>query len=271
MDIILNSTTISTTATSLFGLLNEQKIVVGDPKYVVILNGFATPLDLDIQQGDEVSIIERGVLPEQSQLEALMASRHTPGVHKKLKAASVGIAGLGGLGSTIAIALARIGVGKLHLVDFDVVEPSNLNRQQYKIAHLGMKKTEALKQEISEINPFINVVVDDVKVTAENAVDLFAADQIICEAFDNPVAKAMLANEVLTKLPDKPYVGASGLAGYESANLITTQKLGANFYLAGDKVTGAQVGRGLMAPRVLVAAGHEANMILRLIVGEDEV
>ncbi len=87
-------------------------------------------------------------MPPQDEFESLMCARHTPHVFEKVKSAKVAIAGLGGLGSNIAVNLARTGVGNLHLIDFDIVEPSNLNRQQYKVKHLGLYKTEALKNEI---------------------------------------------------------------------------------------------------------------------------
>ena len=86
----------------------------------------------------------------------------------------VGVAGLGGLGSNIALSLARTGVAKLVLADFDVVEPSNLNRQQYFVRHIGMKKTDALKELIADVNPFVEVVTHDVTLTAANVAEIFA-------------------------------------------------------------------------------------------------
>lgn len=200
-----------------------------------------------------------------------MCARHTPRVHEKVKKARVAVAGLGGLGSNITISLARTGVGHLHLIDFDIVEPSNLNRQQYKISHLGMYKTDAIKKEIEEINPYITVTTECVRVTEENAAALFKDDDIICEAFDNPESKSLLVNTILEAFPEKAIVAASGMAGYESGNLIKTRRISKNFYLCGDGVTDAKIGRGLMAPRVSICAGHQANMVLRLIVGEEEV
>jgi len=253
---------------SLFKLKAESGL--GSDHLVVILNGFQTNVDLPLNEGDEVVFIEKGKMPGQDEFEAMISARHTPQVYEKAKRARVAVAGLGGLGSTIAVALARTGVGTLHLVDFDVVEPSNLNRQQYKIKHLGMKKTEALKSEIEEINPFITVVIDTVRVMEDNVVSLFAQDEIVCEAFDNPDVKALLVNGVLQNFPGKKVVVASGMAGYESSNMIRTQRLMKNLYLCGDGETGARVGRGLMAPRVSICAGHQANMILRLILGIEQ-
>ncbi|MFC1836822.1 ThiF family adenylyltransferase, partial [Thermodesulfobacteriota bacterium] len=119
---------------------------------VLVVNGFPSGPDKVLRGGDQVVLIQRGEAPKADELEALMMARHTPNVHARMKVATVGIAGLGGLGSNVAIALARMGVGKLILADFDVVEPSNLNRQQYAIEHLGMLKTQACAQILEGIN-----------------------------------------------------------------------------------------------------------------------
>ena len=105
----------------------------------------------------------------------------------------------------------------------------------------------------------------------ENLKELFADAQIVCEAFDNPVAKAMLVNGILEHFPEKKLVSATGMAGYESSNIISTKKMMKNFYLCGDRVTEPTYGNGLMAPRVAICAGHEANMITRLLLGEEDV
>lgn len=244
---------------------------LGNDTDVLIVNGFQTDEDCQLQEGDIIALIKKGVLPPQAELESLMRSRHTPQVHDKLKAGKVAIAGLGGLGSNIAVMLARIGVGKLLLVDFDVVEPSNLNRQSYYVSHLGLLKTEALKEQLAQINPFIQVETRAVRVEEENVVPLFQEYDVICEAFDKPAAKAVLVNTALEKLPQVKVVAASGMAGFGSANTIKTKQVMERLYVCGDLESGACRGRGLMAPRVQVCAGHQANMVLRLLVGELEV
>lgn len=120
---------------------------------------------------------------------AALNERHSPEKQALLSEGRVAIAGLGGLGSNVAYALARIGVGHLHLIDFDVVDITNLNRQQYFMEHLGMYKTDALKSLLLKINPYLDIQTDCVKVTEENIVDLLRDDSIICEAFDRPEAK----------------------------------------------------------------------------------
>lgn len=240
-------------------------------KLVTVVDGFQINENIPLTSGMNIVVIPKGTMPDEDTLEIMMCARHTPGVHEKVKQAHVAIAGLGGLGSHIATALARTGVGHLHLIDFDEVEPSNLNRQQYKIKHLGLPKTEALRQELEEINPYITITTDQTRVDDSNIKTLFLQDEIICEAFDKPEAKAMLVNGILEHFPEKTVVAASGMAGYESSNSIQTKKVTKHFYLCGDFENGAKPGNGLMAPRVSICAGHQANMVLRLIIGDTDV
>jgi sulfur carrier protein ThiS adenylyltransferase len=233
---------------------------------IVILNGAAMNADVPLKDGDEVSLITRGEQPSADELEALMASRHTPGVHAKLKAATVGIAGLGGLGSAIAVALARVGVGKLVVADFDVVEPSNLNRQQYFVDQIGMLKTEAMVSNLRKINPYVQVEAHAVKLTSDNLFPMFGSVDVMIEAFDRADQKAMLLQAFTVQKPDVPFIGASGMAGFGSEETIGVKKMGRNIYIVGDLETAAQPGCGLMAPRVGIAAHMQANLALRLIV-----
>jgi len=204
------------------------------------------------------------MMPNREEYESMMAARHTPAVHNKLKEGKVAVAGLGGLGSNISVMLAQAGVGKLLLVDFDVVELSNLNRQHYDLTHLGMLKTDALKKQIEKINPFIETETGTLKVTEENVMTVFNGYPIVCEAFDNPQYKAMLVNALLAQ-GGQTIVAASGMAGFDSANTIKTRQRFKNLYVCGDFKTPVQEGSGLMAPRVAVCAAHQANMVLRLL------
>ena len=261
MNIKLNEQPFETSAKTLFALRDAVK-----PKAdVVILNGAAMNTDAPLKDGDEVSLITRGEMPSADELEALMASRHTPGVHAKLKAATVGIAGLGGLGSAIAVALARVGVGKLIVADFDVVEPSNLNRQQYFVDQIGMLKTDALVSNLRKINPYVQVEAHAVKLTPEN-LQAFGTVDVMIEAFDRADQKAMLLQAFTAQKPDVPFIGASGMAGFGPEETIGVKKMGRNIYIVGDLETGACPGCGLMAPRVGIAAHMQANLALRLIV-----
>lgn len=187
---------------------------------------------------------------------------------QKLKNAKIGIAGAGGLGSNIAIALARIGVGNLIVADFDVVNKSNLNRQYYFTDQLGVKKVYALKQNILRANPDINVEPIDILLDESNICNIFKDVDIIVEAFDNPKYKAIIVNTVLSNM-DKKIVACSGIGGYYSSNSIITKKINERFYLVGDGLSEVCEDVMPLAPRVGIAAHHQANMVLRLILGED--
>ena len=194
--------------------------------------------------------------------------RNVKGISEKLKKAKVCILGLGGLGSNVAVLLARAGIGYLKLVDFDIVEASNLNRQQYRISHIGMKKTEAIKTIIKEINPFVEIEVLNKKVDRENILSIVGDVEILVEAFDRAETKAMAIEELLIN-GDKKLVSASGMAGIGSANEIITRKIRDNFYLVGDNYSDYEEYSGIMSTRVMICAAHQANVVLRLIVGEE--
>lgn len=238
---------------------------------IVVLNGFIIKEDRKLKENDRLVFIKRGEIPSQGEMEALLMARHTPGVFAKVKKAAVGIAGLGGLGSNTAISLARLGIGKLVLVDYDVVEPSNLNRQQYFISHIGLLKTEALRELIQQVNPFVELETKNTYLNADNVQECFSNADIIVEAFDDPKCKAELVNAALKLFPKKYVVASSGMAGYFSSNTIITKKISDYFYLIGDGESEAKPGCGLMAPRVAIAANHQANTVLRLILGEKDV
>jgi len=196
-----------------------------------------------------------------------LLKRNVKGIFEKLKKAKVCILGLGGLGSNVAVLLARSGIGYLKLIDFDVVEASNLNRQQYRISHIGMKKTEAIRTIIKEINPFVEIDTLDIKVDRENILSVVEDIEIVVEAFDRAETKAMAIEELLTN-KNKIVISASGMAGLGSANEVITRKIKENFYLIGDNYSDYEEYSGIMSTRVMLCAAHQANIVLRLILGE---
>lgn len=267
MHIFLNEKQIEIPSNSCLYPLRDQFYPKAD---ILIVNGFPTETDQLLQEGDRIVMIQRGVQPSPEELDSLITARHTPGVQDKIKCARIGIAGAGGLGSAVAVALARIGVGHLDVADFDVVEPSNLNRQQYFIDQIGQPKVNALRDNLRRINPGTTVNVYNKKVDKENLSTIFCNVDILVEAFDRADQKAMLTNTFLSRFPDKYLVAASGVAGYESSNTIKTTKITDHFYLCGDGITAAKPGCGLMAPRVGIAAHHQANTVLRLLLNLSE-
>lgn len=246
--------------------LFELKNKVKSDADVIIYNGFPVKQDRKLKEKDNVVFIKKGEKPTKEEIESLLVARHTPGVHKKIKDSTVGIAGAGGLGSNVAISLARMGIYKLIIVDYDVVEPSNLNRQQYFIDQIGKLKVKALKDTLKRINPFVNIEIHDEKIKENNISKFFSSCDVIVEAFDNADDKKMLINYVLNNTA-KYIVAGSGMAGYGPSNDIITEKVG-RLFMCGDGESEAKPGRGLMAPRVGICANHEANQVIRILMEE---
>lgn len=204
----------------------------------------------------------------QEELHAALVERHGADIQQKLDRTSVGIAGLGGLGSNIAVHLARLGVGRLVLVDFDTVDVTNLNRQHYTMKDIGVPKTLALLEQLEEINPYLQYEPYTERVIPANVARMFAGCDVVCEAFDRADQKAMLIETLLERLPDAVVVSGSGMAGYGSANAIRTERRFGRLYVCGDGTSDIADGVGLMAPRVAVCAAQQATMVLRLLLGE---
>ena len=210
------------------------------------------------------------LIPTKEEWNKALYERHGEDVQKKFSAATIALCGLGGLGSNIAISLARAGIGKLILIDFDQVDITNLHRQQYKANQIGMDKTDALSENLKEIAPYIGIESHTVRITEDNAVDLLKDADIICEAFDNAECKAMLTNLILETMPNKFLVAASGMAGFGSANSIRTRKITSRFYLCGDEESDVQSEGSLVSSRVMLCAAHQAHTVLRILAEQFE-
>jgi sulfur carrier protein ThiS adenylyltransferase len=210
------------------------------------------------------------LIPTKDEWNKALCERHGEDVQKKFSAATVAICGLGGLGSNVAISLARAGIGTLILIDFDRVDITNLHRQQYKANQIGMNKTDALSDNLKEIAPYIEFETHTERVIEENAVRLLQGADIICEAFDNAECKAMLTNLVLETMPDKYLVAASGMAGMGSANTIQTRRVSKRFYVCGDGASDVSEVGSLVASRVMLCAAHQAHTVLRILAEQFE-
>lgn len=211
------------------------------------------------------------MIPKKREWMDALEVRHGKELQRKFSSATVAICGLGGLGSNIAIALARAGIGKLILIDFDKVDITNLHRQQYKANQIGLYKTDALTKNLSEIAPYVEIKPIIAKISEDNLVSFLRDADVVCEALDNEEGKAMLVNGVLEHLPDSYVVAASGMAGLETPNTIQTKKVTKRFYLCGDRVSDVKDTIGLVAPRVMLCAAHQAQTVLRILAGEYEV
>jgi sulfur carrier protein ThiS adenylyltransferase len=199
------------------------------------------------------------------EIEEMTRRNITAPVYDKFNRCTIGIAGLGGLGSRLAWSLARLFPAKLIIADFDTVELSNMNRQEYFLEQIGMPKVAATRDNIEKINPYVAVETHQIRLTADNIPQVFAGADIIAECFDKADQKQMIVETVLSKM-NVAIVSASGLAGYGRSNTITTKRISSRLVLVGDGVSASCPEMGLIAPRVGVASYHQANAIVELIV-----
>lgn len=178
----------------------------------------------------------------------------------KIQKVQIGIAGAGGLGSNCALFLVRSGFKKFRIVDFDVIEYSNLNRQFYFTAQVGRRKVQALRENLLRINPNLDIEVLTEKIQPDNVKELFAHCDAVVEALDRPEYKKMVIEAYLNS--DKLLVAASGLAGWGRSEDIKTRRVKEKFYLVGDLVSEAGPGLPILAPGANVAAAKQADIVL---------
>jgi sulfur carrier protein ThiS adenylyltransferase len=183
---------------------------------------------------------------------------------RRLAGRSVGIAGAGGLGSNCASALARAGIGRLVIVDFDVVSQDNLDRQFFFLDQVGRPKVEALAENLGRIDPGVAVETHILRLDPAAIREIFARCDVLVEAFDTAEAKLMLIETVLSSMPALPLVSASGLAGYGRSEEMRVRRSG-QLWLVGDLESAVAPDNPPMAPRVGMAAAMEANLVLEIL------
>jgi len=188
----------------------------------------------------------------------------TPEERAVLESARVGIAGAGGLGSNCAMHLVRAGVQHLTVVDFDIVNESNLNRQFFFRDQLGQKKVAALKENLLRIDPDADIRAVDAKLDAVSVKEIFGDCDIVVEAFDVVDAKVMLVSSFASS--GKKLVTASGLAGWGHSNEMRVRKMG-NIVAIGDGETAVGENAAPASPRVGIAAAMQANAVVSLLLG----
>lgn len=207
------------------------------------------------------------MIPDEEKLYESLCLRHGKERQEKFSRANVIIFGLGGLGSHIAVLLARAGVGYLghiHLVDFDKVELTNIHRQNYDLADIGKYKPDALKHHLLTVNPYLDVVTTRKKVTEKDVGELIQGNSIVVEAFDGAETKSMLVDAFFThKTGNQCIFAASGMAGFGDGNLIHTRQVNDYFYLIGDEKSDVRKEKTLVASRVSLCASAQAHCILQ--------
>ena len=187
-------------------------------------------------------------------------------VSRKLKGSFVGVAGAGGLGSNIAMALARAGVGHLLIIDFDRVEASNLNRQYFFLDQVGDLKVEALKKNIQRAVNGCDVDMINRKLEKGFMADPFRDVDVVVEALDLASTKVSFIEEILLGLPGKPIVAASGVAGIGGSERIRQQRYD-DLYIVEDPQALSSEEDVLLCPKVGQFAHHQANIVLEILVG----
>ena len=190
----------------------------------------------------------------------------TPGERTLLESVRIGIAGVGGLGSNCAMHLVRSGVKHLTIVDFDVVNESNLNRQFFFRDQIGQKKVEAIKANLLRIEPDADIRAVDIRLDASSAREVFADCDIVVEAFDVVDAKVLLVSSFASS--GKMLVTASGLAGWGRSNEMRVRKMG-NIVAIGDGETAVGENAAPASPRVGIAAAMQANSVVAILLGKE--
>lgn len=263
MNITINGQTMSVAP----GTLADSLITKGEDD-LWLLNGFAFPPDTLLTDGDTLLCVSKTTPPDESTYDAIWKARYGEAVYTRLKSSHIPICGAGGLGSHIAISLARLGIGALTIIDKDVVDITNLGRQAYEMTDLGKPKVTALKEILHRINPFIQVTAVHTTIDSSNYDKYLKGFPYIIEAFDSPENKAELTSYVLTHYLKTTIIGASGVSGYDHPNTVTTKELFSRYYQTGDGHSESAL--GLLAPRVMLCAAHEATMLLHLLLSQKE-
>lgn len=217
----------------------------------------------------EKTTITNEQIPAQQEISAALGKGLTATQLEALHKAHVAVVGLGGLGSNIAVALTRLGIGHLYLYDFDKVELSNLNRQYYFLDDIGKYKADALLTHLRQINPYADFHAQVVRVTPDNIPTLLGSCDLICEALDAAESKAMLVTNVLSTWPDKCLIAGSGLAGFGPATAMTSKRISKNFYLCGDNTSDFH-NLPLCGARVALCAAQQALLAARIILDLEE-
>lgn len=218
---------------------------------------------------EESKLLSSDLLPHDSlfvdpKLKAEFFAAHDPALLEIWQKSTIGIAGAGGLGSNIAVSLCRAGIGRLIIADFDVINTTNLNRQQFFLDQVGKLKVNALASNLWRINPFCEVIIYPIRISEDNVKQIFGECDILLEAFDLADQKQMLIETWQDIFAERPIIGASGLAGYGRNEFIKVVRFD-NVYLCGDGISELKEGISPIAPRVAIVANMQANLCLELL------
>ncbi len=201
------------------------------------------------------------LLPVEVKREAVL-QRQTEEINDKLENAKVVILGAGGLGSNIAHMLARLGVGKMILYDFDVVEPSNLNRQHYGVNDIGKMKAETTAERIKELLPYVDIEPRNELVDENVLSSVYEEGDIFIEAFDTVASKVMAYDFFAGR--EKPYICTTGVAG--PSGELSRRDLG-HIHIVGDFQ--GEDRNDCYIPKVMAIAAMECRVVMELILKKE--
>jgi sulfur carrier protein ThiS adenylyltransferase len=188
-------------------------------------------------------------------------------IREVLGRATVGIIGLGGLGSHVSWMLLRAGVRTLVLADHDRVDADNLSRQGYYPDQVGEWKTEALAVQLRRIEPEADLTLIRERIGPDDLARYFGDVDVLVEAVDTAADKAALIAGATTHLSGVPLVGASGIAGVGPSDEIESLHLADSVWMVGDLASDADAGLPLLCSRVVCAAAKQAHLVIRILLG----
>ncbi len=183
---------------------------------------------------------------------------------EKIQKNKIGIAGLGGLGSNIANILVRTGFINFELIDFDLIEPSNLNRQNYFLNEVGLPKVEITALRLKHINPEIKITQAQIKLTKKNINNYFQDCNVIFEAFDNVESKKLILETFGNS--NKLLIFGNGMAGITGEE-IRVKQIKKNIFLIGDGLTEVNEKNPPLAPRVIICAAKMSEIVIQQALG----
>ena len=191
-----------------------------------------------------------------------------PKIRKKIANKTIGIAGAGGLGSNVAVSLARCGFDKFVIADFDKVELSNLNRQFYFLDQIGMYKVDALLENMRKINPFIDIEKHIIRLNSYNVNSIFSKVDIMVEALDKAKVKKMLIENWVENYPNKPIIIASGIYGYGDFSKLRI-KVVDKIYICGDQESEIENDYSPLSPKVGIVSNMQSDLVLKILMDEE--
>lgn len=171
----------------------------------------------------------------------------------------IGVAGVGGIGSNVILHLVRSGVKNFKIVDFDIVQSSNLNRQFYFSDQIGIPKVDALKDNLKRIFSDLDIISENKKISEDNIEEIFEECDIIVEGFDNEIDKTMLITKLFNK--KKLIVSANGVAGIDTKGVFV-KNIGSSIFIVGDFKSDIKSSK-LYSHKVNLIASIMAEIVLK--------